>query len=83
MNLFLYGVIFACSLTSTVLFFRFWRETRDRLFLYFAQCFALLGVERLTLAFLASDKEYSVYLIRLVAFVLLIIAVVHKNRNRR
>ena len=83
MNLFLYGVIFACALTSTVFFVRFWKETKDRLFLYFALCFGLLAIERLTLAFMASDKEYRVYLIRLLAFLLLIGAVIHKNRKRR
>ena len=81
MNLFLYGTIFACAVTATVFFVRFWKETKDELFLYFALCFALLSIERLALAFLATGQEYSVYLIRLFAFLVLIVAIVRKNRR--
>ena len=82
MNLFLYGIIFACSLAAAVFFWQSWRRTRDSLFLLFSLCFALLSVERFVLAFLVSGKEYSVYLIRLAAFMLLIIAIVQKNRSK-
>ena len=83
MNLFLYGLTFACALVSTTFFFRFWKRTKDALFLYFALCFAVLSIERLVLALLPADKEYKFYFIRLGAFLLLILAIVQKNRKSR
>jgi hypothetical protein len=83
MNQFLYGVIFVSALVATVFFFDFWRRSKDPLFLWFSLAFGLLGFERLVLAFLPWDSEYKVYLIRLLAFVLIIIAVVQKNRRKK
>ncbi len=83
MILFLNGIIFATALIAMLFFFDFWRKTRDVLFLLFALAFALLGTERLVLAFMASGNEYKVYLIRLLAFLLIIIAIVQKNRERK
>jgi hypothetical protein len=68
----------------TVLFFlRFWRETRDRLFVIFAAAFGVLGVQRLALAFsrdMAEDHT-GLYLVRLFAFLLILAAIVDKNRS--
>ena len=83
MNMFLYGVIFAGAFTAAVFFFDFWRKTRDHLFLFFGLAFGLLGIERLVLAFMSSGSEYRVYLIRLAAFALILIAIVQKNRPRK
>ncbi len=83
MNLFLYGIIFAAAVTAMCFFFDFWKRTRDPLFLYFALAFGLLGVERLVLAFLTSSSEYKVYLIRLAAFILFLVAILQKNRRNR
>jgi len=83
MNLFLNGIIFATALIAMLFFFDFWRRTRDTLFLLFASAFALFSIERLVLAFMASGSEYKVYLIRLFAYILIIIAIVQKNRGKR
>lgn len=64
-------------------FLRFWRETRDRLFLIFAGAFWILGLQRLTLAFsrdMAEDHT-GLYLVRLFAFLLILGAIVDKNRS--
>ena len=64
-------------------FLRFWKRTRDRLFLFFAAAFALQLIERLIRVTSVPETANSpaVYLIRLAAFALLIAAVVDKNRR--
>ena len=61
------------------------RRTGDRFFLLFALAFALLSAERWGLLFVRPDHElrHSVYLLRLAAFSLILIAVIDKNRSSR
>jgi uncharacterized membrane protein HdeD (DUF308 family) len=64
-------------------FLRFWRETRDRLFLIFGTAFWILGVQRLLLALThqpGSDGTL-LYLVRLGAFLLILAAIIDKNRK--
>jgi hypothetical protein len=65
-------------------FLRFWRETRDRLFLIFAFAFWLLGVQRLALIVSREmvEDNTGLYLVRLFAFLLIMGAIVDKNRRR-
>jgi hypothetical protein len=65
-------------------FVRFWRNTGDRLFLFFGFAFWLLALSWLVLAVLDPTDETRpyVYAIRLVAFVLIIVATIDKNRPR-
>lgn len=81
---FLSGVICAGSLTAALFFLRFWRQTGDRLFAIFSLAFALFAASRLVLALLDEGNEARtwVYLLRLAAFILIIVAVVDKNRAR-
>lgn len=69
---------------ASLFFTRFWRKSNDPLFLMFAVAFGLLGVERLVLAFFTANDEFKpfVYLIRLAAFVVIILAIVNKNRKK-
>lgn len=60
-------------------FFRFWRETRDVLFGCFAAAFVLLAVGRALLGFV--DPPEVLYVLRLIAFLLIIAAIVIKNRQ--
>lgn len=74
----------AVSLLVIVLFFlRFWKRTRDRLFLYFAAAFSFLMAERIIRAAMIIENEWApyVYTVRLAAFVLIIIAIIDKNRR--
>jgi hypothetical protein len=66
-----------------LLFFRFWRDTADRLFALFAFAFWLLSASWLMLAALDPTDEARpyVYAVRLVAFLLIIAAVANKNRR--
>lgn len=83
-NQFMLGsIVFACC-TIAVFFFRFWRKTRDRLFACFAIAFALLGANWLALAFTRQDEVRTIlYLVRLLAFVLILVAIFDKNRPVR
>ncbi len=83
MNDVLSGVIIAGYAVAGLFFLRFWRDTRDRFFAFFAAAFWLLCAQRLLLAmFRDSGSENLVYLyvVRLVAFVLIVLAIVEKNR---
>ena len=79
---FLSGAVTFGFLTIALHFARFWRRTGDGLFLAFAGAFALLGLGQaiLTLAIVPAEERSWLYLIRLVAFSLIIAAIVRKNR---
>ncbi len=85
MNNFLAGAAWAGSLGASLFFLRFWRETGDRFFAIFALAFLVLSVNWFTMTWLAPAPEsrHIFYLVRLVAFVLIIAAIVDKNRSRR
>ena len=79
---FLSGAITLGFLVAGLFFLRFWRRTHDRLFAIFAAAFWLMGLNWLLLAIFAADEIHSaVYGIRLVAFVLILIAIIDKNRS--
>jgi hypothetical protein len=70
--------------TAGLFFIRFWRETGDRLFLLFGAAFWLLSLSWLALAVFDPTDETRpyVYAIRLLAFGLIILATIDKNRPR-
>lgn len=72
---------FACCL----FFLRFWKRTRDPLFLAFALSFALLGLGQtvVALAQVPTEEKGALYLIRLSAFLLILVAIYRKNRPSR
>lgn len=80
---FCYGVIsMGCGIAG-LFFLRFWRETRDQLFVFFAVAFWALAAERVALVALAIDEStrHYLYVLRLLAFLLIIIGIVDKNRK--
>jgi hypothetical protein len=82
---FLWGALVMGSAVASMFFFRFWRSSRDRLFLFFALAFALLGASWAWIATgtpQAETRHYA-YVLRLLAFVLIIVAIVDKNRRAR
>lgn len=78
---FLLGVIATASLTAGAFFIRFWRETRDSLFLTFGIAFIVEGVNRTFMLFLKNPNEGSpwIYLVRLFAFLLILGGILKKN----
>jgi hypothetical protein len=83
MNDLLVGGIATGSLVAALFFLRFWRATHDRFFLLFALSFALEGINRVLLwVFVGPNEDAPVYyLIRLVAYGLILAAIVQKNRR--
>ena len=77
------GAIAMGYLVCGLFFLRFWRDARDRLFLLFALAFFLLAVQRVVLALMAASPEATVpvYGLRLLAFLVIIAAIVDKNRS--
>lgn len=77
---FLQGAIAMCFALAGLFFLRFWRDTRDRLFLLFALSFWLQAFTRLGLSLVGQpDDSAHWYLIRLGAFLLIVVAIAMKN----
>ncbi|MBI3898961.1 MAG: hypothetical protein HY308_11795 [Gammaproteobacteria bacterium] len=85
MNEMLLGAIATASLVIGLFFFRFWRSTRDRFFLFFATSFWIEAGNRVLLGLTGGLREDTpwYYLIRLVAYSLIVIAILDKNRPWR
>ena len=85
MNLFLLGAIAMGSAVAALLFLRFWRQTRDRLFLYFSASFVLEAVNRTLFAWNGARSEEATlyYLVRLLAYGLILWAIIEKNLRRQ
>lgn len=81
---FLVGVISTASLTAGLFFLKFWRDTRDSFFLAFSASFMIEGFNRFTVLFLPRPNEGSpwIYLVRLLAFLLILFAIVRKNYGK-
>lgn len=78
---FLLGVIVTCSLVASCFFWKFYRQTRDILFLAFAAAFFIEGTNRISFLLIDSPSEGSpaIYVVRLTAFLLILGAIVWKN----
>jgi hypothetical protein len=83
MENFIMGAIAMASAVVALFFLRFWRETGDRLFGLFSLAFLLLGITRVGLAFSQTESEPQShwYWLRLAAFVIILLAIVDKNRR--
>lgn len=80
---FLSGAVALGFFVCGLFFLRFWRRTRDQLFLAFALAFGLLGLGQtiLALASIPTEERGSLYLLRLAAFAVIMIAILRKNRS--
>ena len=81
---FLSGAVTLGFATAALFFLRFWRDTRDELFLAFAAAFLLLGVGQAILALggIPDEQRRWVYQFLLVAFLTISLAILRKNRAR-
>ena len=82
---FLSGAVSLGFFVCALFFLRFWKRTRDGLFMAFALAFSLLGLGQaiLALANIPTEERGSIYLLRLAAFALIIFAILRKNRGAR
>lgn len=80
---FVSGLITMGFLVSGLFFIRFWVRTRDGLFAAFAAAFWLLAANQALLALsnLPVEERSWMYLLRLAAFAIIILAIALKNRR--
>lgn len=85
MNDFLSGMLVVLSLAISAFQWRFWRTTKDRLFLFFGAAFLLFAATRCGLFIISDDSETRTYfyLVRFVAFSAIVAAVIDKNARAR
>ena len=82
---FISGAIVMGFWVAGLFFLRFWKKTADELFLAFTLAFWLLGLGQALLAFadVPAEERSGLYLFRLAAFVVILLAIWRKNRSAR
>jgi hypothetical protein len=78
---FLSGAVSLGFLVAALFFLKFWRRTGDGLFAVFAAAFVLIAANQAAPVLFGIPDEAlgGVYLLRLAAFVLIMLAVLRKN----
>lgn len=84
MNDFLSGAITMGNIVLAMFFVRFWKRTGDRFFALFALAFVTFATARVALSVVdeANEERAYIYVVRLVAFAIILIAIIDKNRKR-
>lgn len=80
---FVSGLITMGFFVAGLFFFKFWRDTEDQLFAFFALAFWVLATNQALTAFslIPLEERTWLYLLRLVAFSLILLAILLKNRR--
>lgn len=83
MHAIMLGAVAMASSVAALFFLRFWRQTRDPLFLLFSLAFAVDAVTRLILGLgnVSDEGEPFFYIARLITFALIVVAIINKNRR--
>jgi len=83
LRLFLLGAVAMGDLLAGLFFLRYWKETHDRLFLYFTWSFGVEVICRIFLIYTTfnSESEPLVYSLRVVSYGLILVGIVDKNRT--
>lgn len=84
-EIFLSGMVTMGLLIAGLFFFRFWSRTRDRLFAIFGVAFVLIAINEVFTppSGINPNPIYYAYLLRVIAFLLLIVGIVAKNLEQR
>ena len=85
MNEFLSGAILMGWAVAGLFFLWFWKSSKDRFFALFAGAFWLFALERLLIGLIDPANEFRpyVYLVRLTAFLVILAAIIDKNRGEQ
>ena len=80
---FIQGAVAMGCIVAGIFFLRFWRQSQDRLFVHFAFAFWLLAIANtlLGLVAFATDQRIYVFVMRLLAFCIILYAIFEKNRR--
>ncbi len=78
------GAIAMASLIIAMFFLHFWTRTRDRFFIFFSLSFFIQSLNRVLMVLLPGATESSVlfYSIRVFSYLLILFAVLDKNRSK-
>lgn len=82
---FLNGALSAASILAGLFFLRYWKLSRERLFAFLWLAFWLMALNWIALAVIdwGPETRHRAYILRLLAFCLIIIGVIEKNRRER
>jgi hypothetical protein len=85
LSAFLSGAVAMGFGVAGLFFLRFWKKTREELFIAFTLAFWLLGLNQalIDLANIPVEERSWLYLLRLIAFLLILLAIWRKNRSAR
>lgn len=79
---FMHGAVAMGCVIAAVFFLRFWQQSRDRLFLWFALAFFTLGLSYALMGLVvATEWRVYVFVIRLLAFCMILYGIFEKNRR--
>ena len=83
MKQFLVGSLALASAMAALFFWHYWMQSRDRLFVLFAAAFAAMTINWIGVAMIdpSRERQHYIYLVRLLAFLLILAAIVDKNRR--
>jgi hypothetical protein len=79
------GAVTLGYLIAALFFARFWKRTRDRLFVSFAVAFVLLALNQALAQWIgaADERVGYTYLLRVLGFALILAAIIDKNVSSR
>lgn len=82
-HVFMAGMLVMASFVIGLRFLKFWRLSRDRFFIWFAGAFWMFGLgwSIRTFDIGLSEHAYLVFLPRLAGFLMILIAILDKNRQ--
>lgn len=82
---FISGAIVMGFAVASLLFVKSYRRTRQKIFLIFATSFCLLAANYAWLAVtqIPAEERSPLFLVRLLAFALILVAILQSNRQRR
>jgi hypothetical protein len=85
LNFMLMGGIAMASFVAGLFFLRYWRSSRDRFFLFFMLSFWIEAANRVAMVLTASWNENAPlhYVVRLLSYALIVVAIWDKNRPGR
>jgi hypothetical protein len=74
------GALTLACVIAAVFFVRYWSNTRDRFFLWFAAAFTTFAVNWVLIGFgVGGENTHFVFVVRLAGFLMIIAAIVGKN----
>lgn len=80
----IWGALAMGCAVIALFFVKYWRASKDRIFLFFTAAFTALSLNWVGLAVIEGppEQQHRIYVMRLLAFVLILVGVIDKNRRQ-